>query len=601
MKRIYRLSFAIFWAITTSASAQWVTETIDLQPGWNGIYLHVDGSHEPLAALLERLAPGQQPIAEIWQWAPSATSTQFVDSPSDPGLSTADWLHYQPTEGIDQIGALSGNTAYLIHANSFFTLEVTGRPLVPSLKWDSNGLNFNGFSTPPGTTKTIDQLFAGADGLLETHAVYKYAGSSATPIRVLPLRSETATRGKAFWFDTDSYSRFTGPFSVTTSSGPEGLDFGPDGGLRTVILSNNTSDATTLTLTIAASAPRPDAAELVAPAVAGPLNLVLQTLLQGETHPTYTPFFVGESDTLDFSVPANSTLELRFAIDRATMFGAVGDVYQSIITMTDASGLMEVRFGARGEVGSRAGLYIGEAQLRSVASTFHRFARTAEGTTQFNEDGEPIYVDSEGVSIGTVPPPLSESLYPTADTFPLRILLHIDAAGTARLLSSVFIGPLNDGIAGAVSFPVGLTTRQDRLDPDALAVSSRLTAGHLPPGQNYTFTGSIGDAILTTQVLLAHDAPTNPFLHTYHPDHDNLDARFESVLGDGEESYSVARTISLSFDSNAVPELGANGSVLSGQWTEVVSGLTSTGDQIAAGPFILTRIAPLESLETTAP
>jgi hypothetical protein len=35
-----------------------------------------------------------------------------------------------------------------------------------------------------------------------------------------------------------------------------------------------------------------------------------------------------------------------------------------------------------------------------------------------------------------------------------------------------------------------------------------------------------------------NDHASNPFLRTYHPDHDNLDATFKQELPQGSESYT---------------------------------------------------------------
>ena len=57
--------------------AQWSTQTVELKLGWNGVYLHVDASHENISEL-EDLDPN---ITDIWLWNPKLKSDQFIQNP----------------------------------------------------------------------------------------------------------------------------------------------------------------------------------------------------------------------------------------------------------------------------------------------------------------------------------------------------------------------------------------------------------------------------------------------------------------------------------------------------------------------------------------
>src|SRR5262245_8964383 len=58
-----------------SSHAQSITQTNNLKPGWNAVYLHVDASHTNLNSLINAL----DPTDEVWLWT--------FDLP--PGLSLA--------------------------------------------------------------------------------------------------------------------------------------------------------------------------------------------------------------------------------------------------------------------------------------------------------------------------------------------------------------------------------------------------------------------------------------------------------------------------------------------------------------------------------
>jgi len=90
----------------------------------------------------------------------------------------------------------------------------------------------------------------------------------------------------------------------------------------------------------------------------------------------------------------------------------------------------------------------------------------------------------------------------------------------------------------------------------------------------------------------------NPFVHRYHPDHDNLDARFEQQLPEGRESFSVTRQVTLEF--TGIDPLGLNppgwgSSELGGNYRETIHGL-HRNDLRIAGTFRLVRITTAANL-----
>jgi hypothetical protein len=285
-------------------------------------------------------------------------------------------------------------------------------------------------------------------------------------------------------------------------------------------------------------------------------------------------------------VPGSESVELVFAVDRSQMDGAVGAVYQSVLQVQDLQKVMRINVGVSAEVAGLEGLWIGEARIQSVDNRISDFVRDQEGGTVFDEDGNP-----------TVNATLS-GLRATAQEFPLRLIIHVDALGNARLLSTVY--------AGAIGGTVGLTTDEALLDADGLEAAVRVSAGHLPPQSIWDFTTGITHAMLrggtpvtTTEVALPFDAPTNPFVHAYHPDHDNLAADFETALAEGEESYSITRYISLDFSDTISagndPALGSQ--LLIGTYSESVSGLKAGTPITCKGPFTLRRLGSFNSLQ----
>jgi hypothetical protein len=108
--------------------------------------------------------------------------------------------------------------------------------------------------------------------------------------------------------------------------------------------------------------------------------------------------------------------------------------------------------------------------------------------------------------------------------------------------------------------------------------------------------------VLTTTVGTAYDdQSSNPFLHTYHPDHDNLDATFQNELAQGYESYGITRQITLNVSppGNDFNSLTSGAQSLGGYYLETItlSGLGgATRNFYVSGAFALTRISTIPTL-----
>jgi hypothetical protein len=116
-------------------------------------------------------------------------------------------------------------------------------------------------------------------------------------------------------------------------------------------------------------------------------------------------------------------------------------------------------------------------------------------------------------------------------------------------------------------------------------------AGQLGPG-----------GVLTTTVGTAYDdQSSNPFLHTYHPDHDNLDATFQNELAQGYESYGITRQITLNISppGSDFVSLTSAAQSLVGYYLETItlSGLSgATRNYYVTGTFTLTRLTTIPTL-----
>ena len=239
------------------------------------------------------------------------------------------------------------------------------------------------------------------------------------------------------------------------------------------------------------------------------------------------------------------------------------------------------------QVASYAGLWVGQASVSQVQAYLKSFQR--------DDNNNPVVDPNTGAYIVTN---VNTNLGATAAAFPLRLIVHNDGTN-ANLLERVFYG-MDPGSNTIV------TTSESFLNPSQLGVARRISAVHLPwtaANAPYPLTGTLTPGgLLTATVNTAYDdQSSNPFLHTYHPDHDNLDARFQSQLPVGSEWFGISRLITLSIapPGGDFTSLTQAGQVFNGAYTEAVTltglgGFTRTYN--VAGVFSLNRISPIAVL-----
>lgn len=189
----------------------------------------------------------------------------------------------------------------------------------------------------------------------------------------------------------------------------------------------------------------------------------------------------------------------------------------------------------------------------------------------------------------------------TPATFDLRLMLHVDDSGAVKLLKEVI--QMYDSDAKDY---VLLTNHEKVTDYDGVAVRDGEPVGRRLSAVGFGFQGTYidcgsgisptGKVTCTFDLLSAH--PTNPFLHRYHPDHDNMDERY---VGTVEEAYKISRNMTLDFDTRYPPDVdldarqvkpaGWGDSLLGGTYTETLKGLHKyTNGIIVSGPFTLRRV-----------
>lgn len=543
---ILRAVFACLLFAAT-ASAQWRTTTIPLEAGWSAIWLHEDASHlSP-----DQLFADKPEVLEVWRWNASESVQQFTTSTLEPTGGTPDWNNWTRNGTANTLATMLGQSTYLVRTTQPTTFTVTGRTTMPSPTWRRANANFIGFPVPESSPPTMGAFFSTfATAIATGSPVYKYIGGElgpSNPIQIFSPSTESMRRHRAYAFSAAITGDFYGPFSVSFRDG--NTLFGKSRNTSTLLLTNRSAtQSISITITPDSSVASPSGNVTLA----GSVPLTVRSFNTGSGVYTDDPL----SSPLTVSILPSSTKEIPLRVVRS---GFQADAfYASHLKIRDSQNLAEVFLPVTAVGSSLGGLWIGDAEIENVSS---------------------LISGSTGSSVGNPKPKL-------------RTLLHLSGQSGGTLLSQVFLGLLK----GSTS--VGVATREDLLDASQLASAIRFSSAHMPLDRVISATGSAAPgSTLTATVAIAFDDPANPFVHQYHPDHDNRSPLGEALPA-GKESFSITRAISYTFTS-APPNAPAGSDwgpdTIGGTYHETISGLRAVPITVS-GTFRLQRASDISQL-----
>ena len=570
------------------ASAQWITQTNQLKAGWNAVALFVDASHAPISDVM----PADGSIEEVWLWKPSSTQ-QFIDSPQVPTGTGSQWSKWTFNLGpSSELQRLIPNASYYVKVkDSAATYQwlLKGKPVAPQYAWTSSGLNFIGFPVPDGTMG-YERFFQPVPSLLETAEIYRSPGGafgSGNPARVFDTARTVFSRGEAVWMRMAAgYNRYFGPFEVSLS-GNRSIQFGKSGTQAGFRLRNQSRSTNVITLRLLPSETAPSGQT----AVVGLPPLILR----GELDPSTLkyngiPLSTNTGGNVTWTLPPQgrpgSDVQVVLGLARDEMVGQEGDLSACILRLTDEAGLLQVDLGVGASKAANTGLWVGEARVTQVVQYLKTFERDPVGNPVVRltgEDGAYSVLVTNEVAGGVSRP------------FPMRLIVHNDGTNSV-LLQRVFLGldPQTNAI---------VATQQRFLHPAQLGSARRISAAHLPwSAQNTPWPMTVTGNVSRVEISTPYDSPSvNPFIHQYHPDHDNLNASFSQVLPKGKESYSVKRTLWLSqqaagfdYQSRTSGSLDRNG--VYDETIEMGGSGSNTRTFRVLGTYTLNRISDLPTL-----
>lgn len=589
MKSRGNLLIALAITMSVPSHAQWLTQSILIKPGWTAVFLHVDASYQSLDQLVG--SDPNNPISQIWLWQ-TAPTTQFATSPQSPVVPNSQWAVWARLGlGIQNtFNLLTPNSAYLVYsaAATSYTWRVQGKPVAPQYNWTTAGLNFIGFPTVPVNPPNYDSFLSLAPTLQSLAQIFQYPGGTlgpTNPSQLFAYHTTPVTRGQAVWIRSGTvFNNYFGPFTVALQTAG-GVSFGDSVSEYSFHLRNTTISNVTVSLRLLASE-TPPAGQT--PIVAAPPMLVRGALNTSNLTYSFTTLPIGnvQSWALTPQGQPGSDLVVVLGINRYLMARGPGTLFAGILQFTDSFGFTEVDVPVSALESSTAGLWVGNASVTQVRNYLKNYQMDSNNVPVVSSNGNYI-VTSVNTNLGAVARP-----------FPLRLIVHNDGTNAVLLQRAYY------GLSPYTNLMIA--TSQSLLDPTHLDSARRITAAHLPWTSNNApmpFSGQLvqGGVLTATADLPYDDQASNPFLHTYHPDHDNLDASFQTELAQGYESYRVTRQITLNISppGNDFASLTSVGQSLVGYYAEAITvgGLGGASRNFyVSGIFSLNRISPISTL-----
>ena len=588
VRAIYRISVSAILLSSLAWGQPEYEQTLELVPGWNAVYLEVQPEPSDPETLFQGL-----PIESVWTYVPRTSSVDFISNPSAGLWNVPNWLVYVPSGRPEAVTTnlykMGVNRCYIINIAGTQTVSwtVSGRPSLRKMRWVSNSLNFVGFPIDPDAPPRFRDFFSPSEAH-SGQSIYRLNpdGTWETVPDTALMRS-----GEAYWVYCNGDSSYSGPLEIDTQA-VDGFDF--DTALKEKqLFIKNLSDSASISLK-----QQP-----------GPNPVILSYWDFDEEAKTVV--WPELPSTHQVSAPQGEQISIRLGVRRAEFDQ---DSVESVLEI-------------RNDAGARYLLPVVAKVYRPPGyhSTMSR-AETLAGLWLGT-----VYITgvSESQTGSLVPTPVE-------DAFFYRIIVHVDANGAARLLKHVVLMVsestyrLVDGTPAPSQppryeleepgQPVLLT--DESLIPNFKGVKL-LDSGDLV-GQRvstiaYDFEGfqldmdgnfgEIGDATapyaLTCNLVLGREHPTNPFLHRYHPDHNNLDPFYlpydmDPSTGEPvkEESFKVTRTMEFGFTDE--PPVGPTpldwgSSIVGGIFRETLSGLHKNRI-VVEGNFQVERVSTATEL-----
>ena len=244
-RNLQRLWLALFAGVImtggTLARADVVrTQTIQLQRGWNAVFLEVFPTNLEPASLFAGL-----PVSIVATYLHTETAVQYLRDPATIGWNREGWGVWYAANRADAflstLHAVHGNRTFLIQADQDCTWNIAGNVVLEPMRWKSDSFNLVGFCVDAQSPPTFEKFFSGSPA----HRHYRIYRLTEGHWSLVTSPTATAMRaGEACWVHCKGGSDYMGPLSVRAKSSGRMVFTGEDESSLVVV--NQSGDPATI-------------------------------------------------------------------------------------------------------------------------------------------------------------------------------------------------------------------------------------------------------------------------------------------------------------------------------------------------------------------
>ena len=527
-------------AMAANADSVKASQSIQLTPGWNAVYLTVAPTNTPDAFFAD------WPVNFVAAYDQSAflETKQYSASNTTEGVQKSGYrIWHRGDPGATSLYGLAANTVYLCYAtNAMPAKTVYGVPCAPRVSWHVSAAdgtrNLVGLSVTDETP--ISNYFAGVDAGCSEYKQF-YGKDAAQPKQGRCSVGEKLGMGNALVVDATKASDWSGALYVSPASG---LDFGTNSALVAVSVRNDGAAARTVrvALSVGSAANVMD----VPPVPLGLMVKDVSTVLGAGG--TWRDF--SQSAPFEKNLAAGETMTLSLALDRTQLSATAGTYYGGLLVITDVDGGSNMRVvipveatsdgGASSATAWPKGIWLATAELDQVSFV----GGEEEVTNAVLEIDKASNVTNVVESVENV-----KGIHDVAagGKMKVRLPLVVEGDGKMTLLQRFWYGRDANGVLHVVS---GSGTSDV-----ALSSPRRVSTAFLPTDQvKIAAADGVFGKTATFPFVVGETSNVNPMRHALHPQHDGKRFDFETPSPSGDdlenykgtvkpESFSITNTI----------------------------------------------------------
>jgi hypothetical protein len=247
------------------------SQTIQIQKGWNSVFLQVSPTNRDPAAVF-----AGTPIEIVATYFAVGKPVQYIQNPGSIGWNKSGWaVWYGPNRSdsfLSSLHAIHGNRAFLIFSKQDFTWTVSGAVAFEPIRWKGDSFNLLGLGVDEASPPTFDQYFS-SSASHQPYRIYQLVNSQWQLV-VNPVQTQIRP-GVAYWIYCKGGSDYQGPMR-TRIVGGQGVDFG-SGSDSWVTFANESSNPMNIQV------------QTVSADIGLPLGYTVRGIGQGKMLPVTTP------------------------------------------------------------------------------------------------------------------------------------------------------------------------------------------------------------------------------------------------------------------------------------------------------------------------